>query len=178
MPRLWQISGISVAQVLKERNIVRNGVAIRQHPVRIVKIEVDQARHVIPAPQIQAQDMVAQVVEELFHLERERMRLHQRHALDVISAASLWLRPAPRNSRATTALLRRIRTSECRMQSGCFRLRRIDPVNDAARRRTATPTSVRLRKCPPGEGAVRAGRVQTRSASARCRPVRPRFLSK
>ena len=48
---------------------------------------MDQAGHVIPAAQIQPEDVVAQVVEELLHLKGHRMRLDQRHALDVIAGA-------------------------------------------------------------------------------------------
>ena len=49
---------------------------------------MDQAGHVIPAAQIEREECVAQIVGELFHLIGQRMRFHQRHALDVVAAAS------------------------------------------------------------------------------------------
>ena len=72
------------AQVLKERDVMRNRVAIRQNPVGIVKVEMNQAGHVIPAAKIQSDDVIAQMVGEFLHLESHWMRFHQRHALDVV----------------------------------------------------------------------------------------------
>ena len=46
-------------QPLEEGHIVRNRIAIRKHPFGIVQIEVDQAGHVVPAAQIQAEDVLA-----------------------------------------------------------------------------------------------------------------------
>ena len=71
-------------QILEERDIVWNGIAVRQHPIGIGQIEINQTRHVVPTPEVQSQDVVTQVVEKFLHLERERVRFHQRHALDVI----------------------------------------------------------------------------------------------
>ena len=62
-----------LAQILEERHVVWNCVAVREHPVRIVQVEVNQAGHVIPAAEIQAENVVAEVVEELLHLKRQRM---------------------------------------------------------------------------------------------------------
>ncbi len=76
--------GDEVAQILEERDVVRNGVAIGKHPLGILKIEMDQAGHVVPATQIQAHDVIAKIPGELFHLKSKRMRFDQRHALDGI----------------------------------------------------------------------------------------------
>ena len=51
---------------------------------------MDQAGHVIPSAEVQSKNVVAEVVQKLLHLERQWMRLNQRHALDVIA------RPSPR----------------------------------------------------------------------------------
>ncbi len=62
-----------IAQSLKERHVVRNGVAVGQNPLGVFEIEVDQAGHVIPAAQIQSHDVVAKIPGKLFHLKSERM---------------------------------------------------------------------------------------------------------
>src|SRR5207245_11073345 len=72
------------AQVLEKLNVVRDGVAIRQHPIGVVEIKVDQAGHVVPAAQVQSDDVIAEVVGKLLHLKRQGMRFNQRHALDVV----------------------------------------------------------------------------------------------
>ncbi len=45
---------------------------------------MDQAGHVVPAAEIQAQDVLPQIPGKLFHLKSERVRFDQRHALDGI----------------------------------------------------------------------------------------------
>src|ERR1700732_5177376 len=80
--------GQKIAQVLKERNIVRDSIAVGKHPIRIVQIEMDQASHVVPAAQVQRQDVLSQVAGKLFHLVCKRVRLNKRHALDVVCGPS------------------------------------------------------------------------------------------
>ena len=84
--------GDEVAQILEERHVVRNGVAIRKHPLRILEIEMNQAGHVVPAAKIQAHDVVAKIPGKLFHLKSERMRFDQRHALDGVRWQALEAR--------------------------------------------------------------------------------------
>ena len=60
-----------LAQVLEEGEIVRDGVAVGQNPGGVVQVEVDEAGHVVPAAEVQTEQVVAQVVGELFHLEGE-----------------------------------------------------------------------------------------------------------
>src|SRR5882724_1524648 len=43
-----------------------------------------KAGHIVPTPQVQAKDMVAQVVKKLFHLKCKGMRLDQCHAFDIV----------------------------------------------------------------------------------------------
>src|SRR5256885_3077987 len=74
--------GYQQPQVLEERNIMWNGVAIRQNPIRVGQVEVDKAGHVVPTAKVQRQQVVTQIEDELFDLEGQRMRLHQSHALD------------------------------------------------------------------------------------------------
>ncbi len=78
-----------VAQILEERDVVRNGVAIGENPLRIFQIEMDQAGHVVPAPEIQAHDVVAKIPRKLFHLIREWMRFDECHALDGVRGQAL-----------------------------------------------------------------------------------------
>ena len=78
-------------QALKKCDIVWDGVAVRQHPIGIFKVEVNQARHVVPSAKIQRQNVLAQVIDEFFHLICQRMRLHQRHALDVVGRPATQL---------------------------------------------------------------------------------------
>src|SRR5262249_46160223 len=52
-----------IAQVLEELHIVRNGVAVGQHPLRIAQVEVYERCHVIPAAEVETQNVIAQVVE-------------------------------------------------------------------------------------------------------------------
>ncbi len=80
MAYLWH----ELAQILEEWDVVRNRVTVRQHPVRIVQVEVDEAGHIVPSTKIQPNQMIAQVVCELLHLKCQRVRFHQRHALDVV----------------------------------------------------------------------------------------------
>ena len=68
-----------LTEILKERHVVRNRVSIGKNPLRIFEVEVDEAGHVIPAPEIQADDVIAQVINELLHLVRQRMRLRFRN---------------------------------------------------------------------------------------------------
>ena len=81
-----------VAQILEKGHVVWNRVAIGQHPLRIFQIEVNQAGHVVPAAQIQAENVITQIPGKLFHLKCQRMRFHQRHALDRIRRRSLQSR--------------------------------------------------------------------------------------
>ena len=81
-----------LAQILEERHIVGNGVAVRQNPFGIGQIEMNEGGHVVPAAQIQRHQMVAQVVNELLELEGEGMRFHQRHALDGVIFPTLEAR--------------------------------------------------------------------------------------
>ena len=81
--------GDQISQILEESYIVRNGVPVWQNPLGIFKIEMDQAGHVIPAPKIQSHNVVAKIPGKLFHLKSERMRFHQRHALDGIRGQAL-----------------------------------------------------------------------------------------
>ena len=60
-------------QVLKKWHVVRDRIAVRQHPCRVIEIEVNQAGHVIPAAKIQSEDVFAQVIEKFLHLKRQRM---------------------------------------------------------------------------------------------------------
>ena len=71
-----------ISQILEEGHVVRNSVAVGQHPLGVFEIEMDQAGHVVPAAEIQPKDVVPQIPGELFRLKRERMRFDQRHALD------------------------------------------------------------------------------------------------
>jgi len=50
-----------------------NGVAIGQDPIGILDVEMDETRHVVPAAEVQADDVIAQVIDELLHLVRERV---------------------------------------------------------------------------------------------------------
>jgi hypothetical protein len=75
--------GQQLAQALEERHVVRNRISIRKDPVRVFESEVDQAGHIVPAPEIQSDDVIAKLVDEFFHLISERMRFNQRHTLDV-----------------------------------------------------------------------------------------------
>ena len=68
---------------MEKRNIVRNGIAVREHPLRIAQIEMDERCHVVPTTKVETEDVIAEIVEELFHLESLRVRFDQRHALDV-----------------------------------------------------------------------------------------------
>ncbi len=43
---------------------------------------MNEAGHIIPAPEVEPDEIVAQVKDELFHLVSERMRLHQGHRLN------------------------------------------------------------------------------------------------
>ena len=63
----------------------------RAKPSRVFKHEVNQRRHVVPASKVQAEAVVAQIEEKFLHLMRQRMRLHQRHALDVIRGQAFRL---------------------------------------------------------------------------------------
>jgi len=80
------------AEVLKKCHVVRNRVAIGQYPLGIFEHEIDQRRHVIPAAQVQSQTVIAQVEEKFLHLVGERVRFHQRHALDVILGQAFGIR--------------------------------------------------------------------------------------
>ena len=71
-----------VAQILEKGHIVRNGVAIRQHPLRIFQIAMNQAGHVVPAAQVQTHNVVPQIPGEFFHLKCQWMGFHERHAPD------------------------------------------------------------------------------------------------
>ena len=79
-------------EILKECHVVRNRIAVWQNPLGIFEIEMDQARHVVPAAQIKRQDVIAKVVRKLLHLIRERMRFNERHALDRILRPAFCLR--------------------------------------------------------------------------------------
>ena len=117
-------------QVLKESNVVRNRVAVRQNPVWIVEIEMNQAGHVIPAAQVQSDDVIAQVVSELFHLKRQRVRLHQRHALDVVVRQAAPLRQRLEQIAPPQRFFRRLRFRNVDTQR-MLQLRRIDAIEDA-----------------------------------------------
>ena len=41
-----------LAQILEKRHVVRNRVSIRQDPLSVLKVEVDQTGHVVPAAEI------------------------------------------------------------------------------------------------------------------------------
>src|SRR6266481_7668294 len=97
-----------IAQILEERHIVRNRVAVGKNPHRIFQIEVDQAGHVIPTPEVQSQDVVAQIPGKFFHLKCQRMRFHQRHAFDGIR----WPALQPRNHLEKIAPPQRLRSEE------------------------------------------------------------------
>src|SRR2546429_1817572 len=60
-----------IAQVLEKRDVVRNRVAVRQHPLRILQVEVDQAGHVVPAPEVQSDNMRSEE-----HTSELQSRLH------------------------------------------------------------------------------------------------------
>src|SRR5580704_14213989 len=74
------------AKILKEGNVVRNSVAIRQHPLWIIEMEMNQTCHVIPSTKVQANDVILKVEKKLFHLKRQWMRFHQGHTLNEV----LW----------------------------------------------------------------------------------------
>ena len=63
-----------IAQILEESHVVRNRVAVREHPFGIFQIEMDQAGHVVPAAEIQAQDVLPEIPGKLLHLKSERVR--------------------------------------------------------------------------------------------------------
>ena len=77
------------AEVLEEGHVVRDGVAIGQNPVGIFEHEIDQRGHVIPAAEVQSQAVVAQIEKKFLHLIGQRVRLHQRHAFDVVLRQAL-----------------------------------------------------------------------------------------
>ena len=118
------------AQVLEEGHVVRNCVAIWKHPIRIVQIEVDQAGHVIPASQVQPDDVVAQVVRELFHLEGQRVRLHQCHAFDVVMRKAPPLRQRLEQISPPKRFFSRFRFRNIETQ-WVLQFRRINSVEDA-----------------------------------------------
>src|SRR5262249_18398010 len=60
--------------------------------LRILQIEMDEAGHVIPTAEIEAEDVSAKVPGELFHLESKRMRLDERHALDGVRGEAFHAR--------------------------------------------------------------------------------------
>ncbi len=101
-----------VAHALEERHVVGNGVAVGQHPARVLERVVDQARHVVPAAQVQAQDVVAQRVEELLHLVGERMGLDQRHAADGVAGPATRLGHRLEGVAPPHRLLRRLRLGD------------------------------------------------------------------
>jgi hypothetical protein len=72
------------AQILEERYVVRDRVAIGQDPVLVREREIDQARHIIPAAEIETKQMLAQVVGELLELVRHRMSFAQCHRLELV----------------------------------------------------------------------------------------------
>src|SRR6185295_11663881 len=98
-----------MAQGLEERHVVRNGVAVGQHPRWIGEREMDEARHVIPAAEIEPEDVVAQMEEKLLHLEGERMRLDQRHAFDGPVGPVLEALDRMKRFRPPQRLIRRLR---------------------------------------------------------------------
>src|SRR5208283_2403512 len=65
--------GDQAAQGLEERHVVRDRIAVGQHERGVVQVEMTQACQVIPAAEVQPDDMVTQVVEELLHLICQRM---------------------------------------------------------------------------------------------------------
>src|ERR1700682_4367489 len=77
--------GQQQAEALEKRHVDGNGIAVGKDVARIVEIKIDEAGHVIPAAEIQTNDMVAKVVEKFLDLIRERMRFDQGHALDEIT---------------------------------------------------------------------------------------------
>ena len=143
------------AQILEERHVVRNRVAVGQHPLRIFEIEMDQAGHVIPAAEIQAENVVAQIPGELLHLEGQRMRFDQRHALDGIRWQALGARNHLEKIAPPQRLVRRLRFRNVEAQR-MLAARRNPLDTRPSPRRTATPVAVRLEELRPGEDASRA----------------------
>ena len=71
-PRLWQISGSSVRRFWK--NGTSCGMVLRSGSTHAgsSRLKWIRLRHVVPAPEVEPQDVLAQVVEELLHLVGER----------------------------------------------------------------------------------------------------------
>src|SRR5262249_2578742 len=78
-----------LAKILKEGNVVRYRVSIRQYPTRIHQVEMNEARHVVPPAEIQSDKMLSKVEHEFFHLISKRVRLYERHALDEVRRKTL-----------------------------------------------------------------------------------------
>ena len=83
-----KVSGYLKSLSVEKGDIVRDGVAIGKHPGGIVEVEVDQAGHVVPAAEIQAEDVLAKVIKEFLDLVGQWVRLHEGHALDVVARPS------------------------------------------------------------------------------------------
>ena len=105
MPCLWQIMGSSSRRFWKKGNVVRNGIAIGEHPLGLLDIEMNEAGHVIPASEIEAEKVIAEDVGEFLHLIGERMGLDERHAFEGVGGetfarAAIWKRS--RHQRASS----------------------------------------------------------------------------
>ena len=111
-PPLVADLGHDLAQRLEEGHVVWDGVAVGQHPGGVGEREVDQARHVVPAPQVEGHDVVPKVVDELLHLKGHGMRFHQGHALDVILGPAACLGHGPEDVSPPQPLLGGLRLGD------------------------------------------------------------------
>ena len=80
----------------------RHRVAVGQHELGPLAEALDRAEHVVPAPGVEPGGVLAQLVEDLVHLERRRERLDQHRRLDRRRGRSR-ARPGRTRTRRSTA---------------------------------------------------------------------------
>ena len=136
-----------------ERNRHRHVAAVGKDHLRPVGEALDRREDVVPAPGVEARRMLAQLVQDLVHLERRRQRLDQTVAL--IVPRGCRARPARGRTRRSTAGPRGgtrasagRSTAPCRGPAAAARSER-----STGRSRTASPRRARRRRA----GGARAG---------------------
>ncbi len=83
-PMLVAEFGKKGAEILKKGDVVGDGIAVRKDPGGVHQIEMDEAGHVIPAAEIQAEEVIAQMEGEFLELVGEGMGFDEGHAFNGI----------------------------------------------------------------------------------------------
>ncbi len=172
MRRLDQQLRVRAQEVRRHRHLP----AVRQHLVRVAAELLDEAEDVVPAPAVEADDVVAQLPEDLVHLEGGEDHLDQQRRLDRLRREAEARLGVPEHLGPEPCLEMALGLRQVEVRAGAVRAsaRRGCGTGTGRSRRMRPGPAVRRRGCASRRGASRAaGRSawrSTGSAGSSCPP--------